>query len=63
FKRGSADKAQKVNFTGNNVKSMHLSIEASLKKLRTSCIGIFPHWWNFDTSVEEAMNGLHILVV
>ncbi|KAG1885051.1 NADP-dependent oxidoreductase domain-containing protein [Suillus subluteus] len=62
FKRGS-NEAQKVNFTGNNVKSMHLSVEASLKKLRTSYIDIlYLHWWDFDTSVEEVMNGLHILV-
>jgi aryl-alcohol dehydrogenase-like predicted oxidoreductase len=62
FKRGS-NEAQKVNFTGNNVKSMRLSVEASLKKLRTSYIDIlYLHWWDFDTSVEEVMNGLHILV-
>jgi aryl-alcohol dehydrogenase-like predicted oxidoreductase len=42
---------------------MHLSVEASLKKLRTSYIDIFYlHWWDFDTSVEEVVNGMHILV-
>lgn len=42
---------------------MRLSVEASLKKLRTSYIDIlYLHWWDFDTSVEEVMNGLHILV-
>lgn len=42
---------------------MHLSVEASLKKLRTSYIDIlYLHWWDFDISVEEVMNGLHILV-
>ncbi|KAG2129115.1 NADP-dependent oxidoreductase domain-containing protein [Suillus clintonianus] len=62
FKRGS-DEAQKVNYTGNNVKSMRISVEASLKKLRTSYIDIFYlHWWDFDTSIEEVMNGLHILI-
>ncbi|KAG1772398.1 NADP-dependent oxidoreductase domain-containing protein [Suillus occidentalis] len=62
FKRGS-NEAQKVNYTGNNVKSMRLSVEASLKKLRTSYVDIlYLHWWDFDTSVEEVMNGLHILV-
>ncbi|KAH7911734.1 NADP-dependent oxidoreductase domain-containing protein [Hygrophoropsis aurantiaca] len=54
---------QKVMFTGNNVKSMHISVEASLKKLRTSYIDIlYVHWWDYDTSVEEMMNGLHTLV-
>ncbi|KAG2071352.1 Aldo/keto reductase [Suillus decipiens] len=62
FKRASHE-AQKVNFTGNNVKSMRLSVDASLKKLRTSYIDIlYLHWWDFDTSVEEVMNGLHIFV-
>ncbi|KAJ7661479.1 Aldo/keto reductase [Mycena polygramma] len=55
--------AQKVNYVGNNVKSMHISVEASLKKLRTSYIDIlYVHWWDWDTSVEEVMNGLHNLV-
>ncbi|KAF7300985.1 H-K-ATPase alpha [Mycena indigotica] len=54
----------KANHAGNNVKSMHLSVEASLKKLRTSYIDIlYVHWWDWDTSIEEVMNGLHNLVV
>ncbi|KIJ64652.1 hypothetical protein HYDPIDRAFT_90016 [Hydnomerulius pinastri MD-312] len=54
---------QKVNYTGNNIKSMYISVDASLKKLRTSYIDIlYVHWWDFDTSVEEIMNGLHTLV-
>ncbi|KAJ7054502.1 NADP-dependent oxidoreductase domain-containing protein, partial [Mycena amicta] len=53
-----------ASFIGNNVKSMHLSLEASLKKLRTSYIDIFyVHWWDWETSIEEVMNGLHNLVV
>ncbi|KAJ7792719.1 Aldo/keto reductase [Mycena leptocephala] len=56
--------AQKVNYTGNNLKSMHVSVEASLKKLRTTYIDIlYMHWWDWDTSIEEVMNGLHNLVV
>ncbi|KAG1885014.1 NADP-dependent oxidoreductase domain-containing protein [Suillus subluteus] len=47
---------QKVSYTGNNS-------QASLKNLRTSYIDIlYVHWWDWDTSVEEVMNGLHILV-
>ncbi|KAJ7479824.1 NADP-dependent oxidoreductase domain-containing protein [Mycena latifolia] len=56
--------AQKVHYTGNNAKSMHISVEASLKKLRTTYIDIlYVHWWDWDTGVEEIMNGLHNLVV
>lgn len=45
------------------MKSMHISVEASLKKLRTSYIDIlYVHWWDWDTSIEELMNGLHTLV-
>ncbi|KAJ3837517.1 Aldo/keto reductase [Lentinula raphanica] len=61
-----ADKSiqQKVNYTGNNSKSLHLSLEDSLKKLRTSYIDIlYVHWWDFDTSVEEVMDSLHNMVV
>ena len=43
---------------------MRNSVEASLKKLRTSYIDIlYVHWWDYNTSVEEVMNGLHHLVV
>jgi len=42
---------------------MHVSVDASLKRLRTSYIDIlYVHWWDWDTSVEEVMNGLHVLV-
>ncbi|CAK5265815.1 unnamed protein product [Mycena citricolor] len=54
---------QQVNYAGNNVKSMHLSVDASLKKLRTSYIDIlYVHWWDWDTSIRELMDGLHNLV-
>ncbi|KAF9255752.1 arylalcohol dehydrogenase [Marasmius fiardii PR-910] len=55
---------QKVNYVGNNVKSMHVSVTASLKKLRTDYIDLlYVHWWDYDTSIEEIMDGLHNLVV
>ncbi len=45
YKRGSDDIKQKVHYTGNNVKAMHISVEESLKKLRTSYIDIlYVHW-------------------
>lgn len=43
---------------------MVLSLEASLKKLRTTYVDIFyVHWWDYDTGIEEVVNGLHNLVV
>ncbi|KAI0642277.1 aryl-alcohol dehydrogenase [Trametes meyenii] len=57
------DIKQKTSFVGNNLKSMHISVEESLKKLRTSYIDIlYVHWWDYTTSIEEVMNGLHNLV-
>ena len=50
-------------YIGNNSKSLHLSVEASLKKLRTSYIDLlYVHWWDWETSVEEVMRSLHHLV-
>ncbi|GAB7332353.1 hypothetical protein MBLNU13_g04175t1 [Cladosporium sp. NU13] len=52
----------KSNFTGNNTKSMFLSVEASLKKLKTSYIDIlYLHWWDHTASIEEVMRGLNTL--
>lgn len=43
---------------------MFVSVESSLKNLRTNYIDIlYVHWWDFVTSIEEVMNGLHNLVV
>ncbi|KAH8102187.1 aryl-alcohol dehydrogenase [NADP(+)] [Cristinia sonorae] len=55
---------QKVQYTGNNIKSLHLSVEKSLERLRTNYIDLlYVHWWDYVTSVEEVMDGLHNLVV
>ncbi|KDQ62240.1 hypothetical protein JAAARDRAFT_121388 [Jaapia argillacea MUCL 33604] len=63
YKRRNKSIPQYSNYVGNNVKSMHNSVEESLKKLRTSYIDIlYVHWWDYTTSVEEVMNGLHNLV-
>jgi aryl-alcohol dehydrogenase-like predicted oxidoreductase len=41
-----------------------ISVDASLKKLRTHYIDIlYLHWWDYTTSIEEVMNSLHNLVV
>ena len=40
YKRADESVKQKVNFIGNNMKSLHLSVESSLKRLRTDYIDI-----------------------
>ncbi|PBK87973.1 Aldo/keto reductase [Armillaria gallica] len=63
YKRENDAIAQKANYVGNNAKSMHVSVEASLKKLRTSYIDIlYVHWWDYETSIPEVMDSLHNLV-
>ena len=45
------------------MKSLRNSVDASLKKLRTNYIDLYyVHWWDYKTSIEEVMNGLHVLV-
>ncbi|OCH91300.1 Aldo/keto reductase [Obba rivulosa] len=62
FKR-RAPILQKSQFAGNSLKNMRVSVDASLKKLRTSYIDIlYVHWWDFDTSIEEVMDGLNDLI-
>ncbi|KAK7049873.1 putative aryl-alcohol dehydrogenase aad14 [Paramarasmius palmivorus] len=64
FKRSDPTVVQKVNYMGNSAKSMRVSVEHSLKKLRTSYIDIlYVHFWDFDTSIKEVMDNLHNLVV
>ncbi|KAF8895210.1 Aldo keto reductase [Infundibulicybe gibba] len=59
-----ADSSQKTFYGGNSSKSMHLSVDASLKKLRTTYIDLlYVHWWDYQTSVKEVMDNLHNLVV
>ena len=39
---------------------MKISVDASVKKLRTSYIDIlYMHWWDYNTSIEEVMDGRH----
>ncbi|PAV22704.1 arylalcohol dehydrogenase [Pyrrhoderma noxium] len=63
YKRGADDIKIKTNYCGNNAKSLKVSLEASLKKLRTHYVDIlYVHWWDFNTSIEEVMNQLHHFV-
>ncbi|GJJ13427.1 hypothetical protein Clacol_007681 [Clathrus columnatus] len=63
YKRGNDSINIKINYVGNHSKSLYVSVEESLKKLRTTYIDIlYVHWWAWDTSVEEVMSALHHLV-
>ncbi|PPR03573.1 hypothetical protein CVT24_007612 [Panaeolus cyanescens] len=56
-------KTHQILYLGNHSKSLKLSVEQSLKNLRTDYIDLlYVHWWDFQTSIEEIMNALHNLV-
>lgn len=63
FKVSDKSKTIQSNYGGNGSKSLHLSVEASLKKLRTDYIDIlYVHFWDMTTTVEELMQSLNDLV-
>lgn len=52
-----------ANYSGNSTKSLHASLEASLKKLQTDYIDLlYVHWWDFTTSIPELMQSLNHMV-
>ncbi|KAF2493322.1 Aldo/keto reductase, partial [Lophium mytilinum] len=52
------------NYGGNNSKAMHLCVETSLRKLKTSYIDLYyVHLWDYSTSIPELMKSLDNLVV
>lgn len=52
-----------ANYVGNNAKSLKVSVEASLRKMKTDYIDLlYVHWWDFGTSIEEVMTSLNHLV-
>ncbi|KIJ33142.1 hypothetical protein M422DRAFT_183637 [Sphaerobolus stellatus SS14] len=64
FMNGDTSIKSRVNFTGNNLKSMKLSLDSSLKNLRTDYIDLFfVHYWDLHTSAEEIMDGLHNIML
>lgn len=57
-------KASMANAQGNHVGSARRSVDQSLKNLKTDFIDVlYVHWWDYTTSVEEVMRGLHQLVM
>lgn len=61
--KGASKGIQPSGYTGNSAKSLHSSVQASLKKLRTDYIDLlYLHWWDFTTSIEEIMQSLNRLV-
>ncbi|OQU94892.1 hypothetical protein CLAIMM_01178 [Cladophialophora immunda] len=63
YKVFSEPQLQQSNFGANSTKSLVLSVEASLKKLRTSYIDLlYVHYWDFTTGIEEMMQSLNQLV-
>ncbi|KAK7753646.1 hypothetical protein SLS62_004268 [Diatrype stigma] len=64
FRGAHRDDEIVANFTGNGAKSLHTSVNASLRKLQTDYIDLlYVHWWDFSTSIPEVMQSLNNLVV
>lgn len=62
--RGGGGERIKSNFAGNHSKSLRLSLQASLAKLKTDYVDIlYVHLWDYTTSVEELMQSLHHVVM
>ncbi|KAF2030621.1 norsolorinic acid reductase [Setomelanomma holmii] len=54
--------AIKSNYAGNSAKNIHVSVERSLKQLRTSYIDIYYlHLWDSSVSIPELMHTLNDL--
>ena len=52
-------KAIKANFGGNSAKSLHVSVEASLKKLQTDYIDIlYVHWVSFLLTPSDDLSSM-----
>ncbi len=61
--RGEPGVTHQENYLGNNIKNMRTSLDKSLKHLKTDYVDVFyVHYWDLHSSVEEVMDGLHLLV-
>lgn len=56
YRTVGATEKTKSNFQGNHAKSLKVSVNASLKKLKTDYIDLlYVHWWDFTTSVSDSV--------
>lgn len=63
YRAGHGDKEIIINSGGNSTKSLHVSLNASLKKLKTDYIDLlYVHWWDFTASIPELMQSLNVAV-
>ncbi len=63
FRAGHGKTENLINTMGNGTKSLHLSLEASLKKLQTSYVDIlYVHWWDWTCSIPELMQSLNTMI-
>ncbi|KAF6845223.1 norsolorinic acid reductase [Colletotrichum musicola] len=63
YKVNSARGKIQSNFGGNGSKSLHVSVEDSLRKLRTGYVDVlYVHYWDLATTAEELMQSLNALV-
>ncbi|KAL2280946.1 hypothetical protein FJTKL_12250 [Diaporthe vaccinii] len=63
YKVNSSPTKIQSNFGGNGSKSLHLSAETSLRKLRNTYVDlIYVHYWDLATTTEELMQSLNALV-
>lgn len=64
WKKNDPSIRQKTQYMGNGAKALHISVEHSLKALRTDYLDIlYCHFFDWEIGIEEWMNSLHNLVV
>ena len=62
YKASWQDHPIKANYTGNSAKSLHVSLEDSLKKLQTDYIDLlYVHWWYAFSFIQLIMQGIILL--
>ncbi|KUJ11631.1 Aldo/keto reductase [Mollisia scopiformis] len=62
YRKHEKEKIQS-NFGGNGTKSLHVSVNNSLKQLQTSYIDIlYLHWWDYASTIPELMHSLNDFV-
>lgn len=52
-----------VNYMGNSKKSLRVTLDAALKRLRTDYVDLlYVHWWDHSTNIAELMLSLNDMV-